>query len=118
MIDFNLKWRLIFLLFVFSIDRSVSNGNRESSGSSDFASTSRTPHPRCMLFIFMFLVASTLISINVLNFFSTADSLTSGGRSSSASIEDESLPQKVLFRPIKSAPLTPPKQQTDGSIPS
>jgi len=44
--------------------------------------------------------------------------LTSGGRSSSASIEDESLPQKVLFRPIKSAPLTPPKQQTEGSIPS
>lgn len=44
--------------------------------------------------------------------------MTSGGRSSSASIDDEILPPKVLFRPIKSAPLTPPKQQTDGSIPS
>ncbi len=71
-----------------------------------------------LIFIFVFPVASTLISINFLYFISTADSLTSGGRSSSASIEDESLPQKVLFRPIKSAPLTPPKQQTEGSIPS
>lgn len=48
-------------------------------------------------------------------FFSTADSLTTGGRSSSGSIDDELLPQKVLFRPIRSAPLTPPKQQTNGN---
>lgn len=59
-----------FLLIVFLIDRSVTNGNRESSGSSDFASTSRTPHPRCMLtFIFIFSAVSTDISMNILNYF-------------------------------------------------